>query len=223
MSRLHVITLTLGTMVVLGAVSAGSASAALPEVLSVGGAVVKFTSTAGVSTFETAAGRSVVCKKLVNTGEITTGKVGTVTFDFEECESAGVKCDDSGDATGVILVKEAIEFVFTKEVGTLEAGVLLQPTEAGEKVALIECTALVKIAVTKAVVCPVTPINTDTTTFVIKCEQEKGKQKPQNYTNDKKETKSTQLLASLNGGALENVGLLTSDTVTTSVLMEIMA
>jgi hypothetical protein len=223
MRRYGIIAVISGVAVMVGAIGTATAGAALPEILSAGGVTVKYTSLAGETSFETASGTKVVCKSLTNSGE-TGAKTGFVTLDFDECEipALKLKCESPGDNVGVILIKPNTELVFTKKIGTLEAGILFTPA-AGETLVTIECTALVKIVILKGPVCPISPINVITKTEVISCLQEKGKQKPQNYTNDKAEEKSTQMLASTNGGAYENVGMLTSDTVTTNVLIEIMA
>jgi hypothetical protein len=216
--------LLLAAILVVGGVGTATALAAEPAVLSENGAKPKIPGSAGVSRFEAASGKKIVCEKVADEGEITTGKIGTLTLDFDNCEepTLGVKCESPGDNTGVILVKLNLEFVFTKTIGTLEAGVLLTPP-TGETIATIECTVLIKYTVKRSLVCGFTPIKTYQKPFTIKCEQETGKQKPQNYTNEKGEEKSAQMLASLNGGTLENVGLLMTDSVTSNVLMELMA
>lgn len=92
-------------------VAVGSASAALPEMLP--GAGVTFTNKASEALLVTLIGEEVLCKKVTSKGEITSPKLGKVTFVFEGCteHKGGTTCTGLSDKTaGNITVEGEFHF-----------------------------------------------------------------------------------------------------------------
>jgi hypothetical protein len=243
MTRIRLILLSLLAVFAISAVAASAASAALPEfgrcVVKTGGkykdskcieetgggfewepGLVKksFTSTSGAGTLETKGGKKVTCKADTNKGEITGAKTfGKVFVIFTGCESSGFKCNTSGAASGEIKTNELSGELGYLEKATKKVGIVLKPV--GTSFAEFECSSLVKVKVTGAVVGEITPINTMTKTFTLKLEQSKGIQK---WTKLEGGVESV-LKTSINGGTAEQSGDESTDTITTEEEAEIKA
>ncbi len=208
---IRTLVVALAAVFAFSAVAVASASAALPEFyhcvpktggkwmagcLTAGttyekepvptGSKIPFTSTSGEGVLETVGGHTVKCKKDTDSGEITGPKtIGELAIKFTECKASVFSepaCETAGAKEG-----EIIPSVAKGELGyikaTSEVGVLLAPT-SGTEFAKFECKTIIgtqKITVTGSVICHVEPLNEMKTSGTIKCEQEKGLQKPTKF------------------------------------------
>jgi hypothetical protein len=158
MKRLKVLGMALVAVFAVGAVAVTSASAAKPEwSITTKIKTQEYTKTA---TLETKGASSVTCTKFTVEGEATTPKGGKTTITFKECESAGAKCNSTGQAAGVIKVETTGELVYLKRPaeGTL-VGVRAIAKEAENKYVEFKCGLVaVKVRQNKAnggLVCPI--------------------------------------------------------------------
>jgi hypothetical protein len=225
MSRLNRLVVTILGVIALTTASAGTALATPITFLPGAGS---FTGTSGLSFLLTVGGTQLTCKKDKLTGKFDSKTLALTKIDFEECESNGLKCNTTGDATGVILTEELdAKPVWITKTGEL-AGLLFKPAIAGGNFATFECTALVHITVKGELLCNVSPANTDTKTYIIKCEESapgSGKSKYTEYSEELPVIKKVvaPLLCEINkSGKFEECAVVDEETVTPEVLIEIM-
>ena len=199
--------LALVAVFALGVVSVATASAAeLEQIPSTG----RFTVRSEASTFETHSKERISCKRDSGEGELTGVKTDRSKVTFEECTGPlNVKCTSSGAKTGNIETEINSELVWLSKSGL----------KAGEKLALakelsISCS-IIKIKVRGATLCPVEPVNVRTTTVKLVCRQSGGKQEFTEYENEKGE-KFKAITESSKGGAFEESGLASTETLTFS-------
>jgi hypothetical protein len=142
-----------------------------------------------IATLENKSGTKVTCKKLKAAGEITgpTTEIATETI-FSECESGGIKCNTSGDGTGVIKVKE-----LEGELGVIakgspstkdKIGNVLWPKggtpTSGAQFVFFTCAGVLTADVHNSVISPVTS-NAMKLEQTVKYTGAKGVQKPQKF------------------------------------------
>jgi hypothetical protein len=120
----------LGTLGVSSAMAEESAPTILPTPTSTSPAKFTEESTGAETVLESSGGTKVKCKKAKSTGEFTSQRLGTGKIDFEECESAGSKCNSPGDATGVVLTSGKLHLVDVLPTGTLDLGLWIEAKEA---------------------------------------------------------------------------------------------
>lgn len=213
MHRIKVLGIAALALFAIAAISASSAMA-LPE-YSVSST---FTGTSGASTLETVkSGTTIECSKDKNSGSVT-GKSGSgkFTVDFEGCKSGAAACNSEGDKKGTILSEGTTTLGYiSKSAKTV--GVLIKTTEVK-----ISCGEGALLAQVKGeLICPITPVNTDTTSYTQKCEKSaKGVQTPQKFEGSEK---SEHLETSFGGAAFEESSLVTEEKLTNATLGEIKA
>ena len=193
-NRAKVLGLMLGAVLAISAITAASASAALPEYqLESGTFPAAFTSTSVKGTLETTSGETVTCTADTNTGELTSAKLGNVTVTFTGCTTTffgfPISCKSSGKASGVL---------------TGPGGVATEFECAGNTV-----------KVTGSVIGFFPTINTFLNSTELVLKQTKGVQEIKEYINSSGTTvKNVHLSSSKNGGTAVESGETTTDTIT---------
>jgi hypothetical protein len=217
MQRLKVVRLVLLAAFAVSIVSVASASAALPEFT--GPFPKTFTSTSGKGALETVGGKTVTCTSdTTDEGKITGEKTATAVVLFSGCKSGIVSCNSPGQAAGVIDTVPLTGTLGYISKAEKRVGLLLVPT-TGELFVEFECTGFAKSKVKGAVIGELTPVNKKTKTFTLAFKQTKGKQAITKF-----EGGATEILeSSLNGGAFEQAGEETTDTLTLTEEGEIKA
>ncbi|HST33082.1 MAG TPA: hypothetical protein VLJ80_06125 [Solirubrobacteraceae bacterium] len=190
------------------AVAASPAVAALPEFSNTG---ITFSGTAGAGTLETKSGTKVTCTAGKSTGTITGVKtVSKIVITETGCKSSGFACQTPKAASGELVTTELTGTLGDINASKKEVGVKLAPT-AGGKFIEFECVGgIIKVQVTGSGICPVTPINTETTKFNFTCKQVKGVQAVTRFEGEKEESL---LKTSIGGGPAEQ----SADECTTTI------
>jgi hypothetical protein len=174
-TRIRTVGLALMAVFAMSAIVASAASAALPEQVPGTGLI---SGTSGASTFETKSGEKVKCSSSSVMGDLTGAKTSSSKIVFKGCEAFGFKCNSSGAASGEIVLNVTGEIFYlnttTKEVGLLN-------TLTAELT--IKCSAFQTLKVKGSTLCPLTPVNTKTTTETLTCKETKGVQEPTEYFN----------------------------------------
>jgi hypothetical protein len=145
-----------------------------------------------IATLENKSGTKVTCKQLKGKGEYTglTTEVVTETI-FSECESGGIKCNSTGDGTGVIKVKE-----LEGELGVItkgspstkdKIGNVVWPKggtpTSGAQFVFFSCAGVLTADVHNSVIAPVTA-NAMKSVATVKFAGAKGVQKPQKFVGE---------------------------------------
>jgi hypothetical protein len=211
MQRLKILALSLMAVFALGAMASATASAEeLPNFLPLGTEAnpVTFTDKSGAGTLETVGGKVVKCTSDTSTGEVTAPRLGKFDVLFLGCESSGIKCTGLKDTTtGSVLVK-----------GTFHIRTLLTEKKHVYVIFLIEhvhFSCLLLVLVLGCAAGLLLSPNVLSSTLTIHLKQTKGVQEPTEIASegsgstDEKCTLST----SIGGGAEEQSGELTEDTV----------
>jgi hypothetical protein len=174
----------LATVLTLGAVAATTASAALPEFE--GPFPKHFVATQlGAGFLETVGGNTVECsggstalgfirseKDLLVSGGIAIRGCGGAGFGQGKCQT--------GATEGEIITLQVLGLLGYINKAAKEVGVLFEPDNAPDfttfkcKTILGEETLLIK----GTIVCPLSPVNTETESYKLICSQTKGVQKP---------------------------------------------
>ena len=173
--------LALVAMLLLGAISAGSAAAA--EFASSGGFPVKFSGEGEAGLLETVEGRSVTCTEGSASGEVAGSKEAKATVVFKGCHAEHfplLTCTTSGKAAGEIATKSMKGTPVNLDTTKTDVGILLQPA-SGEVMAEFNCslgfvneTLIVKGAVIGKV--QRADVNKETATIHLEFKALKGKQ-----------------------------------------------
>ncbi len=209
MTRIRLIMLSLLAVFAFGALAAASASAALPEFE--GPFPNTFTSKSGAGKLQTVGGQEVTCTADSNTGSITGAKTDTANVTFTGCESVTLKAKcQSGANEGEIKTVELSSTLGYISKAAKTVGIDLKP-KAGELFASFECGG-VKIEVKGSVIGALTPINTKTKSFKLKFKETAGKQEVTKLEGEPTDV----LMTSIAGGAFEESGESTEDTLTTA-------
>jgi len=202
------------------AVSAASASAALPEF-----SVLKntFTVTSGAGTLETsgAAKVKVTCTSDTAAGEVTAAKtVSKGSVLFKGCESAASKCTTSGLSEGEVKTVELLGTLGYISASKKEVGLRLEPA-SGKANNFAEFTCgTKKITVKNAVIGAITPVNTSTKSYTYTLEQTKGVQAIKAFEGGVEEV----LLTTVEGGeSAAKSGIKSVESITASTAGEIKA
>jgi hypothetical protein len=176
----------------------------------------------GEPVFEAAGGDKIKCTSAKVEGTLKPDKdVGTLHADYEGCQftSLGLKCNSTGDATGVILLSGWWKSVVYEKEPELGGAILFEPSEVK-----LECSTFGKVTIKGDVLCPVSRPKSSEATHEFHCEGEKGKTKHTEYYNGKGvKVKIATLLVSLNSGAFEEAAEIGSGTQTFKEAVEIMA
>lgn len=181
----------------------------------IGGGAIKnhFTSAEAVSTIETTKKTKVVCRSATDTGEYLGESEDREKMVFHECESGGLKCHSAGAAEGELTTSELRSlYGFIKRPKSI--GVSLEALSGAFME--FECAGL-KMVIKGSVIAPITPISKMATKFTEKFAQAKGKQKPEKFEGEPKDT----LECSIAGGPFEQCGLRSTDTITNEEALEI--
>lgn len=198
-------------VVVLSPVS--RASAALPELIPT---TEHFFSTTESVLIETAKGTKISCKSGNGLGETTGSKTGTGETTFENCLSAGVKCQTEGFPAGVIKRSFKWDLGYTDKA-THQVGIALLFT-----ISKVVCF-IIKIEFKGDLIAAVSPINTLTTIWHWIRKQAKGKQEFTELENGSGEKVRDVFEASINGGAFELAGEQAEEKLATTFNAEIRA
>jgi hypothetical protein len=193
--------------VVATAMAASAAYAAHPTIL-VGGSAsttAEQTGKGGKSTLETLSEKTVTCTTVTSKGKLTTETKGTISFTFEGCAAAGVKCTGLGLSTvGQIVVAGNATLVFDNE-SPLAAAILVEITPTVHFV----CSAKL-VEVKGCDLALVTTINTNVAAganYTVVQKQVKGDNEDLKYTFNSGEAALTCILLSAeNGGTFESSG-----------------
>jgi len=221
MKRFRLVGAMLLALFALSVVSS-TALAAAPEFKPSSGVKIT-TKTVGKLTLELLSGTKVECSEASTGGEITGAKtISKIIITFEECKAGIFKCASPKAGGGLIITHE-----ITGTLGYINSGakppvvgILFATTKAGDFFAEFDCAGgIVKNKVLGQVICPIEKVNTDTKEFTLKCEQEKGDQKPTKFEGGETEVLKT----SVNGGAEEDSAEQATAKITPSVLSEIVA
>jgi len=201
MSRVKGVILV-AAMLVMSAIAVASAAAALPEF---DGPFPKpFHSLGGAGLLETTGAKKVNCASNHVNGNITGPKTDLALIRFLGCENTEilpVKCNSSGQGTGVIQTSPILSLLGYLNKTTKEVGVLLEPDNTA-LFASFECGGIVKIEVKGTVVGKITPVNTKSKTFTLELKQAGGVPNPSGLEGQ------TDLLATkIGGGGFEDSGI----------------
>lgn len=198
MKRLSMIILWLLAVLAVGALTAVSASAALPELLGAKAFPQKWTGSGGEGTSETLKGESIKCASATGDGEQLTHTLGDYHIHYKGCSAlnGAVKCNSTGDETGVILDLGEYHFVSDPKAPNVAILFLLGLS--------FECTALAKFTIEGHVLCLfLKPLELNAT-HELHCKTvSAGMPEDKKWTNDSGVEETAVLLASKNGGAFE--------------------
>lgn len=192
-------------LAVLLAVVAGNATASWAAELPQFTVETGFTGSTATTTLETAKGTAVTCKKGTVEGSAATKRSGTFHLAEKECTSSGFACTTAGDSSGVILITGEWHLVgdsadlIGEHLGTIF--MLFSPTEF-----TFSCAELLKVKTKGTFLGAASPVDVETTSYELKLNETKGKEEFTQYENEAGEPVTTQLLASINGGAFEEAG-----------------
>jgi hypothetical protein len=177
MRRLKVLVLAFSALCAVAALTAGSAFAELPQLLTAGGSTVTaetYTGESGATALRTLGGSEVECKKSTAEGELSReatskGYLGPFHIHFRECKGPlGSTCTGATDAEGTILVLGEAHLVYDS-LTTLGVGVLFLVAQFHFTCTLFGVNEL--ILVKGSVICLIKPINTVAKHFEIVCEE----------------------------------------------------
>jgi hypothetical protein len=111
MTRIRGLIIGLIGVMVLCALSAGSANAAEEKTKMLPQSSLTFTIKSGASTLSILGlSTSVLCKKDKGSGTVDSANLGKFTLDFEECTTGTTICTGTGEANGVLLLKGTYHF-----------------------------------------------------------------------------------------------------------------
>jgi len=188
---------------------------------------LKFTSTSGTGHLVTG-GNKINCTKDTNSGFITTSKtVGLVLVTFTGCKLEAFfeifECKSKGAAKEEIMTVNLKGTLGYINKSTKLVGVKLEPETASEYTeGEIECAGN-KVKVTGAVIGDASPTNTKSTTGTLEFKASGTKQGAESIEIEGKTETGIKLKSSLNGGAAEEAAEETTDTLTFSESVELMA
>jgi hypothetical protein len=199
----------LGVLValVVTAIGASAAYGAHPTIL-VGGAAsinAEQVGKGGKSTLQTLSGKTVTCTDVSSKGKLTSETKGTITFTFDGCAAAGVKCTGLGLATVGQVVVAGNETLVYDDESPLAAAVLIEITPIVHFV----CSAkLVEVGGCDLTL--VTPLNTSVAagaSYTVIQKQAGGDNEDLKYTlNSGELARTCTLLSAENGGTFESSG-----------------
>lgn len=180
------------------------------------GHTVSFTGTSGAATLQTKSGTKVTCTSDSATGKLLNSTEDEVEVTFKGCKGPlGVSCTTSGQSSGVILTS-LLKSELVNLVGG-GVGVLLTPVSGD--FADFSCIGIA-IQVKGSVVGVATPVGVQQKTGTLTFKQSGGKQIPSEYIlNGVKKT--SKLETSVSGGAFEESGQETTESLTFAEAIEL--
>ncbi|HEY2142606.1 MAG TPA: hypothetical protein VGG98_11170 [Solirubrobacteraceae bacterium] len=113
MKPLKLFSLAIGIILTVIALSSATAAAENPEILPnpTSEKPVTFTSTSEATKLVSVMKKTIACTKGKSEGAFTSAREGTLTIDLEGCALEAAKCNTTGDAAGVILIKSKVTLV----------------------------------------------------------------------------------------------------------------
>lgn len=179
-----------------------------------------FKSTEGKSTLETVGGLTVTCMKDTDHGEYTSPKTDLETIVFTGCKHNATPCQTTASGPGEItttLLASSLGFI----KAPTEVGVSLE-SATGEPFAQFACGP-VGVVITGSVIAPITPISKMTLTFKENFKATAGKQEPENFEFEPKDTLTCSLYEVFSGVLLstEQCGFTSADKVVNEEKLEI--
>jgi hypothetical protein len=181
----------------------------------------KFTSKEGKSTLETVGGLKITCMSDTDKGEYTGPKTDTETIVFKGCKYGTVPCQNSTTLGGTVTTTSLTSVIgFIKAPN--EVGVSLEASAAGSPFAEFQCGSFT-VVITGSVIAPVTPISKMTLKFKEDFKATGGKQEPESFEAEPKDTLNCARYESATGVLIssEQCGLTSADKVTNEELLEI--
>ncbi len=208
MRRIHVAGLCTTLLLALGASTASSSYAALPEFSGPFGK--PFTSSSGPSRLRGVGGKRVICTASTDVGEFTGAKTGSVTITWTGCTLKKTQCSTPGSAPGEIVSPALAMTLGYINKSTKAVGVDLSEPSGGPFL-LFSCLAGTRVLVVGSVIGRIGPVNklvTPSETFKLRFAQVGGIQKVQNLEGEPKDTLEISFLA-----PLETAGLRMEDQI----------
>lgn len=179
---------------------------------------VAFTGTSGAGTLQTVGGSKVTCTSDHVKGTLLNSTEDEAEVTFLGCTGPfGASCTTAGQATRVILTS-TLKSELVNLVGG-GVGVLLTPKTAGGLFAEFSCLGVV-IKVRGSLVGVATPVGVEQTTGTLTFTQSGGKQTPSKYELNG-ELKTAKLETSVGGGAFEESGESTTESLTFAQAVEV--
>jgi hypothetical protein len=189
------------------------------------GAKAKFTSSGGALTLEGLGGAKVLCKKSTGTGQYTGAKSLTATLALTGCTLASSKasCHSSGAGSGEIVTSALSgQLGFIKDQSGPADELLVSvgvDLSHGPSLISAECAGLSEaVTVTGSVIGALGKLSTMSATNTLTATQSAGKQSPEAFEEQPKDT----LSATLGSGA-EQAGLASKVTITNEEKLEVKA
>ncbi len=179
-----------------------------------------FKSKEGKSTLETVGGFTITCMKDTDNGEYTGPKTNRETIVFTGCKHGAMPCQTTASGPGEITTALLISVLgFIKAPN--EVGMSLEPP-TGEPFAQFACGG-VGVVITGSVIAPITPISKMTKAFKENFKATAGKQEPENFELEPKDTLTCSLYEIFTGVLLssEQCGFTSTDTVINEEKLEI--
>jgi hypothetical protein len=218
MRRLTVVVFALLGLCVVAALTAGSASATLPQLLTAAGALVEketFTGESGKVSLRTLAGHEFTCAKSTAEGELienTTAKgfLGPFHITYKECTSptglGNATCTGASDTSGVILVLGEAHLVYDS-LTTLGVGLLFLISLFHFTCTLFGVNELMLLE--GSFICLIKPINAVAKHFEIVCEEIAGTGDPKEavYWNGSGVEQKTSLLSNKGETSFESTAM----------------
>jgi hypothetical protein len=208
MRRVKFAIFSIAAMATFASLIPAAASGALPEFLPTG-TKATFTMTSGATTIGPIGGGAVECSADTGSGSITGAKTFSIRISCTGTKAFGFSnCTTSGSKSGEIVVNGTGTLGFVKSTS---------PLEVGASVAIVEtefaCAAgLLKAKLRGAAIGFVSPINTSSTTGLLRFTGSAGKQNPLHFEGGSDLT----LEISKNGSTFEQADLISEETLTYS-------
>jgi hypothetical protein len=200
--------LAVAVAMVATAMTASAAWGAHPTILIGGAAAVnaEVIGSGGKSTLATVSGKTVSCTSVTSTGKLEASEtLGKVTYTFQGCAAAGVKCTSLSDTVaGEVTVTGEFHLVYDNEasLGAAFATLIEPPVH-------FSCSAKL-LTIKGCDLALVKPINTVVAiggSYEVIQKQASGKNEDTKYTyNTGEAAKNCVLLSSENGGSFEEAG-----------------
>jgi len=209
MRRIRIAGLCATLLLALGASTASSSSAALPEFSGPFGKL--FTSSSGPSRLRAVGGKRVICAASTDVGKISGPKTGSVTITWTGCTlNKKTQCSTPGSAPGEIVSPALSMTLGYINKGAKTVGIDLAEPSGGPFL-LFSCLAGTRVLVVGSVIGRILPINklvTPSETFKLRFQQVGGIQNVQSLEGEPKDTLEASFLA-----PLETAGLRMEDKI----------
>lgn len=180
-----------------------------------------FKSAEGKSTLETVAGLAITCAKDTDHGEYTGPQTDLETIVFTGCKHGKVPCQTTASGPPGQITTALLTSVLGFIKAPTEVGMSLEaPT--GEPFAQFVCGPI-GVVITGSVIAPITPISKMTLSFKEKFKATAGKQEPESFEFQPKDTLTCSAYETSSGVLLgiEQCGFTSTDTVVNEEKLEI--